>query len=110
MISDSGFYLQNNSQNIIENIDKKVALLVYSSMLLKTKRATFLFNTPVNNTKFALVGHTDAILRKVLIIDDEEKLRTPLARIISLKDLKCCKQMTAKVCGKLDQSEVDVIL
>jgi len=50
-------------------------------------------------------------LRKVLIIDDEEKLRTLLARIISLEGFEVLQADDCKgAWKKLDQSEVDVIL
>jgi len=50
-------------------------------------------------------------LRKVLIIDDEEKLRTLLARIISLEGFEVLQADDCKSAWKkLDQSEVDVIL
>ena len=50
-------------------------------------------------------------MRKVLIIDDEEKLRTLLARIISLEGFEVLQADDCKgVWKKLDQSEVDVIL
>ena len=50
-------------------------------------------------------------MRKVLIIDDEEKLRTLLARIISLEGFEVLQADDCKgAWKKLDQSEVDVIL
>lgn len=50
-------------------------------------------------------------MRKVLIIDDEEKLRTLLARIISLEGFEVLQADDCKSAWKkLDQSEVDVIL
>ena len=50
-------------------------------------------------------------MRKVLIIDDEEKLRTLLARIISLEGFEVLQADDCKAAWKkLDQSEVDVIL
>lgn len=50
-------------------------------------------------------------MKKVLIIDDEEKLRTLLARIISLEGFEVLQADDCKgAWKKLDQSEVDVIL
>ena len=54
---------------------------------------------------------TDAILKKVLIIDDEEKLRTLLARIISLEGFEVLQADDCKSAWKkLEQSDIDVIL
>lgn len=50
-------------------------------------------------------------MRKVLIIDDEEKLRTLLARIISLEGFEVLQAADCKsALKKLEQTEVDVIL
>jgi len=53
----------------------------------------------------------DDILRKVLIIDDEEKLRTLLARIISLEGFEVHQTADCKAAWKkLEQADIDVIL
>lgn len=50
-------------------------------------------------------------MRKVLIIDDEEKLRTLLARIISLEGFEVMQAADCKsALKKLEQIEVDVVL
>ncbi|MGB5025538.1 MAG: response regulator, partial [Saprospiraceae bacterium] len=50
-------------------------------------------------------------MRKVLIIDDEEKLRTLLARIISLEGFEVLLAGDCKSAWKnLEQNEVDVVL
>lgn len=50
-------------------------------------------------------------MRKILIIDDEEKLRTLLARIISLEGFDVLQAGDCKTAlKKLDQNEVDVVL
>ncbi|MEP7196608.1 MAG: sigma-54 dependent transcriptional regulator [Saprospiraceae bacterium] len=50
-------------------------------------------------------------MRKVLIIDDEEKLRTLLARIISLEEFEVLQAGDCKAAWKkLEQSDIDVIL
>jgi two-component system, NtrC family, response regulator len=50
-------------------------------------------------------------LRKILIIDDEEKLRTLLARIITLEGFDVVQAEDCKsALKKLEQTEVDVIL
>jgi DNA-binding NtrC family response regulator len=50
-------------------------------------------------------------MRKVLIIDDEEKLRTLLARIISLEGFEVMQSADCKsALKKLEQTEVDVVL
>lgn len=50
-------------------------------------------------------------MKKVLIIDDEEKLRTLLARIISLEGFEVLQAADCKsALKKLEQSEIDVIL
>lgn len=49
-------------------------------------------------------------MKKVLIIDDEEKLRTLLSRIISLEGFEVLESSTAKnALKKLEQNDVDVI-
>ena len=49
-------------------------------------------------------------MKKVLIIDDEEKLRTLLSRIISLEGFEVLESSTAKIAlKKLEQNDVDVI-
>lgn len=51
------------------------------------------------------------ILRKVLIIDDEEKLRNLLARIISLEGFEVMQAGDCKAAWKkLEQTDIDVIL
>ncbi len=51
------------------------------------------------------------ILRKVLIIDDEEKLRTLLARIIGLEGFEVIESADCKsALKKLEQNDFDVIL
>jgi DNA-binding NtrC family response regulator len=53
----------------------------------------------------------DQILRKVLIIDDEEKLRSLLARIIGLEGFAVIEAADCKSAWrKLEQNDVDVIL
>jgi len=48
---------------------------------------------------------------KVLIIDDEEKLRTLMARIIKLEGFEVFEAMNAKAAWKkLDQQDVDIII
>jgi DNA-binding NtrC family response regulator len=50
-------------------------------------------------------------LRKVLIIDDEQKLRTLLARIISLEGYEVLQAADGREgLKKLDQAEIDVVL
>ena len=50
-------------------------------------------------------------MRKVLIIDDEDKLRTLLARIISLEGFDVIQAADFKTAWKkLDQNNIDVIL
>lgn len=54
---------------------------------------------------------TSGILKKVLIIDDEEKLKTLLARIISLEGFEVLLAGDCKSAWKnLEQNEVDVVL
>jgi DNA-binding NtrC family response regulator len=51
------------------------------------------------------------ILRRILIIDDEEKLRTLLARIISLEGFEALQAGDCKTAlKKLEQSDIDVVL
>ncbi|MBP7644893.1 MAG: response regulator, partial [Saprospiraceae bacterium] len=51
------------------------------------------------------------MLRKVLIIDDEEKLRTLLARIIGLEGFEVIQSADCKsALKKLEQNDFDVIL
>jgi len=53
----------------------------------------------------------NSILRKVLIIDDEEKLRTLLARIIHLEGFEVLQAGNCKTGWKnLEQNDVDVVL
>src|ERR1043165_4896596 len=48
---------------------------------------------------------------KVLIIDDEEKLRTLMARIIKLEGFEVFEAMNAKAAWKkLEQQDVDIII
>jgi two-component system NtrC family response regulator len=50
-------------------------------------------------------------LRRILIIDDEEKLRTLLARIISLEGFEVLESSDCKTAfKKLEQADIDVIL
>ncbi|MEN9298014.1 MAG: Transcriptional regulatory protein ZraR [Bacteroidota bacterium] len=50
-------------------------------------------------------------MNRILIIDDEEKLRTLLSRIISLEGFDVVQASTAKLAlKKLEQQEIDVIL
>jgi two-component system, NtrC family, response regulator len=51
------------------------------------------------------------ILKKVLIIDDEEKLRTLLARIISLEGFEVIQACDIKTgLKKLEQNDIDIVL
>lgn len=51
------------------------------------------------------------ILRKVLIIDDEDKLRTLLARIISLEGFEVLQAGDCKTAWKkMEQTDIDVVL
>ena len=53
---------------------------------------------------------TDPILRKILIIDDEEKLRSLLARIISLEGFEVLQAADCKTAWKkLEQTIIDVV-
>ena len=50
-------------------------------------------------------------MNSVLIIDDEEKIRILLARIIGLEDFEVCEAATCKSALKrLEQQEIDVVL
>ena len=50
-------------------------------------------------------------MRKILIIDDEEKLRTLLARIISLEGFDVVQAADSKTAlKKMEQAEIDVVL
>jgi len=50
-------------------------------------------------------------VRKILIIDDEEKLRTLLARIISLEGFEVIQSPDCKTAWKkLEQSDIDIVL
>ena len=50
-------------------------------------------------------------LSKILIIDDEEKLRTLLARIISLEGFDVAQAADSKTAlKKMEQAEIDVVL
>lgn len=54
---------------------------------------------------------TNDILRKILIIDDEEKLRSLLARIISLEGFEVLQVSDCKTAWKkLEQTDIDVVL
>ena len=51
------------------------------------------------------------ILKKILIIDDEEKLRTLLTRIISLEGFEVVQAGDCKTAlKKLEQNEIDVVI
>jgi len=64
----------------------------------------------VYNAKFAFLI-AKIFLRKVLIIDDEEKLRTLLARIISLEGFEVLMAADCKAAlKKLEQTDIDVVL
>lgn len=53
----------------------------------------------------------DNILRKILIIDDEEKIRTLLAKIISLEGFEVLQAADAKKgLQKLEASDIDVVI
>ena len=50
-------------------------------------------------------------LKKILIIDDEEKLRTLLTRIISLEGFEVLQAEDCKSASKrLEQTDIDVVL
>ena len=50
-------------------------------------------------------------MKKILIIDDEEKLRTLLTRIISLEGFEVVQAGDCKTAmKKLEQNEIDVVL
>lgn len=54
---------------------------------------------------------TDHALRKVLVIDDEEKLRTLLARIISLEGFEVHQAADCKAAlKKLEHTDIDIVL
>ncbi len=58
-----------------------------------------------------LNSHFNCNLKKILIIDDEEKLRTLLSRIISLEGFEVLQAADCKTAlKKLDQAEIDVVL
>lgn len=58
-----------------------------------------------------MAEQTAHILRKILIIDDEEKLRTLLARIISLEGFEVLQAGDCKTAlKKLEQNDIDVAL
>ncbi len=63
------------------------------------------FNQNVNDQAYIL------ILKKILIIDDEEKLRTLLTRILSLEGFEVLQAGDCKSALKrLEQNEIDVVL
>ena len=48
---------------------------------------------------------------KILIIDDEEKLRTLMARIITLEGFEVFEAMSAKTAWKkLEQQDIDIVV
>ncbi|HRD81942.1 MAG TPA: response regulator [Saprospiraceae bacterium] len=54
---------------------------------------------------------TDHALRKVLVIDDEEKLRTLLSRIISLEGFEVHQAADCKAAlKKLEHTDIDIVL
>jgi DNA-binding NtrC family response regulator len=54
---------------------------------------------------------TDHALRKVLVIDDEEKLRTLLSRIISLEGFEVHQAAACKAAlKKLEHTDIDIVL
>jgi two-component system NtrC family response regulator len=66
--------------------------------------------SPNNNTKF-VPQPTAAKVRTILIIDDEEKLRTLLARIVSLEGYTVVEAPDCKTAWKkLEQGNIDVVL
>jgi two-component system, NtrC family, response regulator len=68
------------------------------------------FANELSNSNFALYLNVQ-ILRKILIIDDEEKLRTLLARIISLEGFEVLQAGDCKMAlKKLEQGDIDVVL
>ena len=70
----------------------------------------FFANAPDNNDNFVYLNN-EYILRRILIIDDEEKLRTLLTRIISLEGFEVLQAGDCKAAlKKLEQNDIDVVL
>lgn len=58
-----------------------------------------------------MLSWSETSLRSILIVDDEEKLRTLLARIISLEGFEVLQAGDCKTAlKKLEQSDIDVVL
>lgn len=71
---------------------------------------SFFVTTLRNNDNFVLKLN-DNILRRVLIIDDEEKLRTLLARIINLEGFDVLQAADCNAAlKKIEQNDFDIIL